>query len=71
MKSGLIEFFWILTACTCNIIGAESLCAHDSNSGKCRCKPAVTGVECTECKTGYWGFGEEKTIGCKSKVSFG
>ena len=58
-----------LLACTCNVTGAEELCAHDSNTGQCFCKAAVTGPLCTECKPGYWGFGQEARIGCKSKFS--
>ena len=57
-----------LLVCTCNDVGAESRCAHDSNTGHCKCKPGVIGIECDACKDGYWGFGLDDEIGCKSKM---
>ena len=54
--------------CTCDPKGAEGgeQCVHNP-TGECRCKTGVTGRDCTSCKDGYYGFGNDATSGCKSK----
>ena len=56
-----------IVGCTCDKTGAEggNQCAHKP-TGECRCKPAVTGVNCDECLDGYWGIGLDR-LGCKSE----
>ena len=44
----------MLTACNCNIDGAES--QDCNNVGKCSCKSNVIGQKCEKCKNEYYGF---------------
>ena len=55
-----------IVGCTCDKTGAKdgNQCAHKP-TGHCRCKPTVTGVNCDECRNGYWSFGIDEYIGCK------
>ena len=58
--------FTSILGCTCDKTGTEdgNQCAHKP-TGQCRCKPTVTGVNCDECRNGYWNFGIDEYIGCK------
>ena len=59
----------IFVECTCDPKGAErgDQCAHNPN-GDCRCKTGVIGPECKSCKDGFYGFGQDSEIGCRSKT---
>ncbi|XP_066554921.1 laminin subunit alpha-4 [Amia ocellicauda] len=46
--------------CPCNKCGTQSC---DDRTGRCHCKPGVTGRLCDQCEVGYSGF--ESCLGCK------
>ncbi len=53
--------------CNCDVIGAmNQLC--DSNTGKCTCKPGVTGLNCDQCLSEYYGFSENGCQECECSV---
>ena len=54
--------------CICNPKGTqgEEICAH-TPTGECRCLAGVTGFLCDQCDNGFYGFGHDSNIGCKSK----
>jgi laminin, alpha 3/5 len=54
------------TACECHPNGTKAslLLECAPLGGQCSCKPNIIGRQCTECKTGYWGFPECKKCEC-------
>ncbi|CAN9515277.1 unnamed protein product [Ophioblennius macclurei] len=49
------------TRCACSPCGAESC---DPHTGRCRCKPGVTGPLCDRCEDGSFGF--DSCSGCRA-----
>ena len=70
MQKLTIYIFLIFVGCTCDPKGAEQgdQCAHKP-SGECRCMSGVIGFNCDRCGDGYYGFGQQSTIACKSKIT--
>lgn len=58
----MIFYLFLFLACACDSHGSKSLVCNPY-SGKCDCKPNVTGTKCNQCKQGFWDFGSK--IGCK------
>ena len=52
--TSLVRAEKIIFPCECNSNGTSSPC--NSVTGKCNCKPHVTGPKCTDCKPEYFGF---------------
>ncbi|KAM9316646.1 laminin subunit alpha-4 [Gastrophryne carolinensis] len=48
------------TQCHCSKCGAETC---NDRTGKCHCKPGVTGPACDRCQIGYYGF--DSCLGCQ------
>uniref|UniRef100_A0A915EBM3 Laminin subunit gamma-1 n=1 Tax=Ditylenchus dipsaci TaxID=166011 RepID=A0A915EBM3_9BILA len=48
--------------CNCDQLGSEDNGSCDAVTGKCRCKPGVTGFRCDECAIRHFAFGAD---GCK------
>ncbi|XP_061662817.1 laminin subunit alpha-5 isoform X5 [Syngnathoides biaculeatus] len=48
------------TQCSCSPCGTMSC---DPHTGKCRCKPGVSGPQCQRCQDGFFGF--ESCAGCR------
>ncbi|KAM9785933.1 laminin subunit alpha-5 [Neosynchiropus ocellatus] len=48
------------TKCNCSPCGTESC---DPHTGRCRCKPGVTGPQCDRCQDGTFGF--DTCSGCR------
>ena len=49
--------------CNCGLASESEQC--DLNTGKCKCKPTVTGKRCDWCELGHYGYSAD---GCKSKI---
>lgn len=64
--------FWNFTAenpdgcqtCTCNTLGTVDNQGCDTYTGECTCKRFVTGRDCNQCLTEYWGLSERRD-GCQ------
>ncbi|XP_029011451.1 laminin subunit alpha-5 isoform X2 [Betta splendens] len=48
------------TKCDCSLCGTESC---DPHTGRCLCKPGVTGAHCDRCRDGSFGF--DSCTGCR------
>lgn len=58
VKPSLLTIFLILE-CGCNINGTLGNLGCDTITGKCTCKPHVTGQNCDQCEANYYGFGPQ------------
>ena len=53
----LVNFWWIILECLCNIEGTVPDTICDANDGDCTCKnELITGRQCNACVFGYSGF---------------
>ena len=53
--------------CTCNSTGSVQGSTCDPDTGRCSCKPGVTGPACDTCLDGFHGF---SSTGCQSCTCF-
>ena len=45
----------LLTACACNVFGANESSCH-SETGQCSCRENVVGLQCDSCQTNFYDF---------------
>uniref|UniRef100_A0A1I7X3T8 Laminin EGF-like domain-containing protein n=1 Tax=Heterorhabditis bacteriophora TaxID=37862 RepID=A0A1I7X3T8_HETBA len=53
---------YLFQTCDCDIIGSEGV-SCDLHSGKCVCKPGVTGTKCDQCLPNHYGLSDEGCSG--------
>lgn len=52
------------TDCNCDVAGITDS-GECSDTGQCNCKANVTGLQCSECVTGYWNLTTDNVFGCQ------
>ena len=50
----IIFCFYVTLECGCNVLGSAS--PYCNGYGICTCISNVTGIKCSECKSGYFDF---------------
>ncbi|XP_066250557.1 laminin subunit alpha isoform X1 [Euwallacea similis] len=55
--------------CFCDYAGSESF-ECEKFGGQCKCKSHIIGRQCTDCKTGYYGFPECKPCNCPRTAAY-